>query len=370
MKRSVNAIVAALIIFFMLGGLKAYAAEYSQPEDQDIIGEIEEAAGTDDISTPQGYKDDGKKDLFSSSLEIINENVSKIFGNVGKAFFSLLSIIILSSLLHSVKKLSSSSMLETAVDLVSVLAMAGITFSVLKTVFETAKDSLLALSSFLASLLPVTASLLTMSGNVSSATTSTSLMLLFNSLLTTAANNFLLPMLQISFALSLVSALPYGVSLQSITSLVKNAATTVLAFGFTMFSAILYFQNSIAASADNLAYRGIRFASGVFIPVIGSIVGDASRTVNAAIGTVKSSVGYTGVAVLFFLIIPPVVTVILYKLAVLFAAIIARMLGCERESRMLYDINSILSVLMSVMIGVSAVFLISVALFIKTGVSV
>ena len=103
MKRSVNAIVAALIIFFMLGGLKAYAAEYSQPEDQDIIGEIEEAAGTDDISTPQGYKDDGKKDLFSSSLEIINESVSKIFGNVGKAFFSLLSIIILSSLLHSVK---------------------------------------------------------------------------------------------------------------------------------------------------------------------------------------------------------------------------------------------------------------------------
>ena len=91
---------------------------------------------------------------------------------------------------------------------------------------------------------------------------------------------------------------------------------------------------------------------------------------NAAIGTVKSSVGYTGVAVLFFLIIPPIVTVILYKLAVLFTAIIARMLGCERESRMLYDINSILSVLMSVMIGVSAVFLISVALFIKTGVSV
>ena len=48
----------------------------------------------------------------------------------------------------------------------------------------------------------------------------------------------------------------------------------------------------------------------------------------------------------------------------------ARILGCDRESRLLYDISSLLSVLMSTVIGASAVFLISVAIFIKTGVSI
>ena len=48
----------------------------------------------------------------------------------------------------------------------------------------------------------------------------------------------------------------------------------------------------------------------------------------------------------------------------------ARILGCDRESKLLYDISSLLSVLMSTIIGVSAVFLISVAIFIKIGVSV
>ena len=54
----------------------------------------------------------------------------------------------------------------------------------------------------------------------------------------------------------------------------------------------------------------------------------------------------------------------------LLAAMAARILGCDRESKLLYDISSLLSVLMSTIIGVSAVFLISVAIFIKIGVSV
>ena len=163
--------------------------------------------------------------------------------------------------------------------------------------------------------------------------------------------------------------MPNGVSLQSIITLVKNTVTTLLAFAFTMFSAVLYFQTAITASADNLAYRSIRFASGVFIPVIGSVIGDASRTVNASIATVKSTVGYVGVAALAILLLPPIITAILYKFVVLLAAMAARILGCDRESRLLYDISSLLSVLMSTVIGVSAVFLISVAIFIKTGVS-
>lgn len=99
----------------------------------------------------------------------------------------------------------------------------------------------------------------------------------------------------------------------------------------------------------------------MFIPVIGSVIGDASRTVNASIATVKSTVGYIGVAALAILLLPPIITAILYKFVVLLAAMAARILGCDRESKLLYDISSLLSVLMATIIGVSAVFLISVA---------
>ena len=188
------------------------------------------------------------------------------------------------------------------------MALSGILYTALKTLFEMTRQAFLNLSVFLTSFLPVTASLYTMTGNTATAAAGTSMMLLFNTAVVALAERFLFPLLQVCFALSLVSAVPNGVSLQSIITLVKNTVTTLLAFAFTMFSAVLYFQTAITASADNLAYRSIRFASGVFIPVIGSVIGDASRTVNASIATVKSTVGYVGVAALAILLLPPIIT--------------------------------------------------------------
>jgi len=132
----------------------------------------------------------------------------------------------------------------------------------------------------------------------------------------------------------------------------------------------MYLQTAIAASADNYAYRSVKFASGVFIPVIGNMLGDATRTVFGSIGVIKSVTGAIGITVILSILIPPIVLVILYKFALLGSAIISRVMGCDRESRFLYELNGILNVLMALMVGAGAVLIIAVAIFIKTGVSV
>ena len=359
-------LITFLLLLFLLPQ-RVQAAE----ADESALAAVESATGVGGISEPDGYDkttDGGKKDLLSSSLTVIQNTLTGVFGDVSGTLFLLLATVLLAALLHAVRGLSASKVLESAVELLLVLALSGILYTALKTLFEMTRQAFLNLSVFLTSFLPVT--LYTMTGNTATAAAGTSMMLLFNTAVVALAERFLFPLLQVCFALSLVSAVPNGVSLQSIITLVKNTVTTLLAFAFTMFSAVLYFQTAITASADNLAYRSIRFASGVFIPVIGSVIGDASRTVNASIATVKSTVGYVGVAALAILLLPPIITAILYKFVVLLAAMAARILGCDRESRLLYDISSLLSVLMSTVIGVSAVFLISVAIFIKTGVSI
>jgi stage III sporulation protein AE len=132
----------------------------------------------------------------------------------------------------------------------------------------------------------------------------------------------------------------------------------------------MYLQTTVAASADNYAYRTARFASGVFVPVIGSIIGDATRTVFGSIGVIKSTAGAIGITVILSIVIPPIILVVLYKFAVLGSAILSRVLGCERESHFLYELNGIMNVLMALIIGAAAVLVVAVAVFIKTGVSV
>ena len=324
-------LITFLLLLFLLPQ-RVQAAE----ADESALAAVESATGVGGISEPDGYDkttDGGKKDLLSSSLTVIQNTLTGVFGDVSGTLFLLLATVLLAALLHAVRGLSASKVLESAVELLLVLALSGILYTALKTLFEMTRQAFLNLSVFLTSFLPVTASLYTMTGNTATAAAGTSMMLLFNTAVVALAERFLFPLLQVCFALSLVSAVPNGVSLQSIITLVKNTVTTLLAFAFTMFSAVLYFQTAITASADNLAYRSIRFASGVFIPVIGSVIGDASRTVNASIATVKSTVGYVGVAALAILLLPPIITAILYKFVVLLAAMAARILGCDRESR-------------------------------------
>ena len=259
-------LITFLLLLFLLPQ-RVQAAE----ADESALAAVESAAGVDGISEPDGYDkttDGGKKDLLSSSLTVIQNTLTGVFGDVSGTLFLLLATVLLAALLHAVRGLSASKVLESAVELLLVLALSGILYTALKTLFEMTRQAFLNLSVFLTSFLPVTASLYTMTGNTATAAAGTSMMLLFNTAVVALAERFLFPLLQVCFALSLVSAVPNGVSLQSIITLVKNTVTTLLAFAFTMFSAVLYFQTAITASADNLAYRSIRFASGVFIPVI------------------------------------------------------------------------------------------------------
>lgn len=130
--------------------------------------------------------------------------------------FLLLATVLLAALLHAVRGLSASKVLESAVELLLVLALSGILYTALKTLFEMTRQAFLNLSVFLTSFLPVTASLYTMTGNTATAAAGTSMMLLFNTAVVALAERFLFPLLQVCFALSLVSAVPNGVSLQSI----------------------------------------------------------------------------------------------------------------------------------------------------------
>lgn len=336
--------------------------------------ELADRAGMGEIShdtlTEEELSGDSKINLFGKIISFLSDAFRSGTTSALRAFALIMTVIILSSVLASFKWTTANQSLHIAYEYISILALSGVTFTIFTNVFVFIKNSLETLNTFMVSLLPVTNSLYIFGGNTGAAAASNAAMLLFFSLMSTVTAKFLIPFLQIAFALCLASAIPGTVNLAPVSTLVRNTTTTVLAFMYSIFGFTMYLQTVIAASADSYAYRSVRFASGVFIPVIGSMLGDASRTVMGSIGVIKSVVGAIGVTVILSIVIPPIVLVVLYKLALLCCAIIARVLGCDRESRFLYELNGIMNVLMSLVIGAACVFVIALAVFIRTGVSV
>ncbi len=297
-------------------------------------------------------------------FDILAGAVRSAYKNLLRFFCSLLASVLLASLLSA---LGGGSTLGSVYSLVSVIAVSGTAFSFLQPLFAFAAETLGSLCEYMSALIPVTAALAAAGGRTFSGVASSSALLVFLTVAQRFAGAFMFPLLKTGFAVSVAGALPGSVDLRPAAGFLKSVFSFLLTLTFTLFGAVMYFQTVIGAAADSCAFRTVRFAAGAFIPVIGSMIGDAARTVTTAVGTVKAAVGGAGVAAVLSLTLPAVVMTVMYKLCVLAAAATARMLGLEKESGMLYDINGFLGLLLSVLVGVGTMFVIAVALFIRIG---
>ncbi len=315
---------------------------------------------------------EGEKGIFfpEKLYAIFKDAFTGGIKSVTVGFSVTVSLIVIASLFKSAKSLSDNSALNTAYDFFTVLLISASTYSVAAQVFETSKKSLDGLTAYFASLMPIMTALQISGGNSAAASSSASTLLLFISTVEIISDKVLLTLLGIAFALAIISALPSSVNLGAVSSLIKNTVSVLLAFLFSMFGFIMVFQTAVAAAADNAAIRSLKFASGVFIPVIGNMLGENIKSVITAVGTVKATVGAIGAVTVFSIILPPIIYTVLYKLSILLCAILAKVLGLDKESSFLYEINSLFNILVAIMCGIGVLFIISVAVFAKTGVSV
>jgi stage III sporulation protein AE len=248
--------------------------------------------------------------------------------------------------------------------------LSGVAYGVLYNLFIFVIAAIESLTLAMSTLMPIMASLHAIGGTAVTGAATASGLTMFLSVVSIICGKVLLPLIRIAFALCIVGAIPGSVNLSAVTNLVKSTATTLMAFIFGLLGFTLYLQSVVAAASDNYITRSIRFASGVFVPVIGSMLGDASRTVIASVSVVKGTVGASGVVMILSAVLPPLIMVAFHKLLLLSCAIIAKTLSCERESAFLYDMCGIINMLLALVAGAGAVCIIAMAVFVKSGVKV
>ncbi len=360
-------IAVCVFVLFCLFTQTAFA--YTDENAQSIADE----AGADGIKSDYLSDDElsGDKNInvFEKAFEIIVAAFSDNGITVIKSFGAVLAVILLTCVM-SAMKFGGSETLDAACGYISVLALSGVTYSVLYNLFIFVIASMEALTVAMSSLMPIMASLHVFGGTSATGAAGTAGLTLFFTVLSAICSKVLLPLLQISFALCLVGAVPASVNLSAVTNLVKNTATTLMAFIFTLLGFVLYLQTAVASASDTYVTRSIKFASGVFVPVIGNMLGDAARTVISSVSIVKGTVGAAGVVIVLSAVLPPIIAVMLNKLLLLGCGIVAKSLGCERESVFLYDLLGVTSVLMALVTGAGVICIIALAVFIKSGVAV
>ncbi len=307
---------------------------------------------------------------FSALLETLWGYISLGLSDALSLFASLLGLLVLAAVFKAFRETVTGEGLSRAVSLVSAAVTVGILLSVQYKTLSMVESFLGSLSVLVGSMAPMMATLYAMGGNVQTAAVGHGGMMTFLALLEMAVSGTLAPVTGVCTALATASALAPGVRLSGVLNLIKRCYNFFLGGLMTLLTFALSMQTTLAAAADNVAMRGAKMLAGSAIPVVGSSVGDTLKTVSGSVGFLKSTVGYGGVLLTVFLLVPPLVSVLLCRLAFISAQTAADVLGLDTEKNLIGAFVTVYGYMLAAMCVASVAFIFLLTLFIRCRVAV
>ncbi len=307
---------------------------------------------------------------FSYFLGVVGDVLNLHLGDALSLFASLLGLLLISALAERVRGLFRSDMLRSAFVLAVSCALLSCIFSLQYRFFSDVMVFFDRLSVLVNGMIPLTALLYAMGGNVATAVVGNAGFMMFLNLCENFCTVALRSAVGICTALAVCSAFTPGLNFTAIGNFVKRIYTFSLGFLMLLLSFSLSVQTALTASADSVAMRGAKMLAGSAIPVVGGSVGETLKTVSGSVAFLKSTVGVGGIVLLVLLLLPTFVSLVLYRLSLIAATSCAEFLGCSRESKLLSGFVTVYGYLLASVSICSVTFIFLLTLFVRCSVAV
>lgn len=226
-----------------------------------------------------------------------------------------------------------------------------------------------ACSVFEKALIPVLAGVVTACGNPTLALTYKGSAFAAAEFISAFSRNFAMPLVGISGALGITGAMMPTLRLSAISEMIRKTMTTALAAAASLFTGFLGLKSILSSSADRLITKGVKLASGTFIPVVGGAIGEAYSSVLGSFGLLKNTIGIYAVTAFFVICIPVIINLALWVIAMRAACALSDLLDSRVCSEILRNTAYIFSMMNTLLILCMVVFVISTGMIIaiKTG---
>ena len=350
--------------------LQAYALSDNTSAEslaKDIISvtEIGENGNIDSIHK----KADSINSLISPKaiMDALRQSAASEFSKVSSVFAGMFALILLSALFTC---MGDSFSHKNGFSFISVLLAVLITLHPVTNIIELTKATCDRLSAFMLSFIPAISAMSAAGGNTVSASTGAILCSSGLAFLEILSSRLLIPATKICVSLCAVSAVGKGADLSPVSSFIKNTCMWISGLIMTIFCGVLSLQTFISTGADSLAMKGIKFTAAKLIPVAGGMVSESLKTVVAGAGYVKSVAGTAAIAYIIYSVMPTVCGILAVKLLFYVSGLFASLSGQKELQSYLVSASSALNLLYSVCAVLCASFIIMLAIFIKTAVSV
>lgn len=311
----------------------------------------------------QEYMPDTIQSFGEGLWYVIKSAIGKLQPSIADAAgvcLSLIGVCLLVSILHS---FSDSTKKITAIT--GTVAIGVLLLQPANTLIKLGTDTVVGLSEYGKLLLPVmTAAMAAQGGATSSAALYTGTVL-FDSLLSSLIAKLIVPMLYIYMCLCVANSAVGETLLKGIRDFVKWAMTWCLKIVLYLFTGYIGITGVVSGTADASAVKAAKLAISGAVPVVGSIISDASETILVSAGVMKSAAGVYGVLAILAVWIGPFLQIGVQYILLKITAAVCGVIGTKQTSALVQDFSGAMGMVLAMTGTVCLLLLISIVCFMK-----
>ena len=340
--------------------------------------------GAEGVSDMYGALPDGVKDSLPDRLENdISENGESAVASLGAEYIaSLAASALKAAFAYSVKPLAAvigvlllSALLNSAgataaggeaVALSSAVSVTVTLFGAITPLFKLTSDTLSGIGLIMKGILPVMTGIYAMSGNITAASVNSTWLMLLLTFLETLTESLLMPLLCTCtgfIAVTTLSRFTGAPDMSGVSGELKKALTFLLAAAGTVFTTVMAHQTALAKSADSVALRSLKFASGNMIPVIGGALGEAADGYLAGVSLIRSASGTLAAAAVISYVLPALLKIAVLRAGLSAVAAGAEIMGRGKEAAVVREAGEVLGIAVALICTASVLSVIAVGVF-------
>ena len=366
----------ALIIFF--SPICVSAEENIEIPDAEWEGfvdsmppEVEEYFDLDSFSEQKSFSDSVEKMTEPSYIaNVVLELMGVELEGSYKLLLLVAGILIISAVLSTVAGQSESAALKSVMRFCSLGALFCSVGYIFYSHFSRLEIFFESIAVFVNGMIPVTASIWALGGNVTTATAGSATLYCFLNVFEKLWAASAIPISALLIMLGFCDVLCTELKTGRIVGTVKKIYGFFLGLTMTVLLSSLAAQTTLTAAADSVTARTGRLVTNTVIPIVGGNLGEALRTVASSVVYLKGIFGVGGIIIIALLTLPMALSIILTRFVFSVCSAFADIIGCGDESKLLASFSDAYGSMLAVVVGVGMMFVLALCIFIKTVVAV
>lgn len=376
-KNITNFFIILILAFCMLFTSKIHASDLIIEETanmlklSDMIDSLNEYKENSEIGKELELEDiaqnliTGKNTDYSKIVQKVLDIFASNVISVLKNGIAILVVIVLIGIFSSLE-LDKSSTVSKITFLISYIIIVTILANMYVGVIESYRETISILTAVMQTVTPFVMIVMVFSGGIVSSNLIQPMILFIASLVGFLINYIVIPFVTIAIVIKIVSSFSDKVRLNRLGDLFSKSGLWITSVVFTLFLSVISVKGSITTSVDNTVIKTTQTAVSNFIPVVGKFVSDSLESIMGATEVIGKTAGVIGIIVMCVVTITPIIQMLVIFLAHKVLAALAETLTDNKNTIGIIDsFAETYKVLLGVLIGVLALFVMSSGVLIK-----